>query len=83
MPGLSGTVAGPCGPEDIGDLQRGGLHDASAAALHRLADQALDPVEGAGDGPHRPRRHLGVERGIVELGVAQRTRAIVLISLCH
>jgi hypothetical protein len=72
MPCLGETIAGPCGPEDIGDLQRGGSHDASAVALRLLADQARDLVERTGDGPHRTRRHLGIQRGVVELGMAQQ-----------
>jgi hypothetical protein len=35
---LSGAVASPCGPEDIGDLQQGGLHDASAVDLRLVVD---------------------------------------------
>ena len=51
---LSGTVADPCGPEDIGDLQRGGLHEASAAVLRLAVNRAHDLVEWTGHGPHRP-----------------------------
>jgi hypothetical protein len=40
--------------------------------LRLLADQARDLVERTGDGPHHPRRHLGIQRGVVELGVAQQ-----------
>ena len=72
MPCPGEAVAGPCGPEDIGDLQRGGPHDASAVALRLLVDQACDLVERTADGPHRPRRHLGVQRGVVELGMAEQ-----------
>ena len=75
---LSGTVAGPCGPEDISDLQQGGLHDASAVDVRLVADEASDLVERTGHGPHRPRRYLGIERGVVELRVAEEPRTSLM-----
>jgi hypothetical protein len=76
-PDLSETVAGTHGPEDIGDLQRGGPHKASAAGRPRVGGKYPELVERAGHGAHRPRRHLGVEGGGVQLGVSERTRGIM------
>jgi hypothetical protein len=52
MPCLNGAVVRSCGPEDIGDLQRGGLHDASAAGYRLIADESRHLVERTGHGTH-------------------------------
>ena len=70
-PGLSETVAGTHGPEDIGDLQRGGPHGASAAGRRRVGRKYPELVERTGHGAHRSSRHLGVESRVLQLGVAE------------
>jgi len=42
------------------------------------ADLGGDPVERTDHGAHDPGRDTGVERGVVELGMAERSRAIML-----
>ena len=71
MTGMGSPEAAPRCPEDIGDLQRG-AHGSSAVAWRLLPDERCDLVERTGDGPHCPCRHLGVERRVIELGVAQQ-----------
>ena len=72
MPGLGETVAGTHGPEDVGDLQRGGPHGLSAARRRRVGRKYPEPVERADHGAHRTSRHLGVEGGGVQLGVTEQ-----------
>jgi hypothetical protein len=83
MPCLGQAIAGPCGAEDIGDLQRGGSHGASVAGRRRVGRKYAELVERTGHGAHRSRRHLGVEGGVLQLGVAERPRAIMRTFLCH
>ena len=82
-PGLGQTIAGTRGPEDIGDLQRGGAHGASAAGRRRVGREYAELVERAGHGTHRPRRHIGVEGGAVQLDVAEQAHAIMRIFLSY
>src|ERR1019366_2057237 len=72
MPCLGEAVAGTHGPEDIGDLERGGSHGASAAGRRRVGRKYAELVERTGHGAHRSRRHLGVEGGVLQLGVAEQ-----------
>src|SRR5918993_4123048 len=44
----------------------------SAAGHDRFGPHHRELVERAGYGAHRPRRHLGVEGGVLELGVAEQ-----------
>lgn len=48
------------------------MHRGSAAGFGTPADQRRDLVERAGDGPDRPRRHSGVQGGVVELGMPKQ-----------
>ncbi len=82
MPGMGGPVGRACSVEDIRDLERG-AHAASAVGPCLRPGEHRQLVERADDGAHGARRDFGVERSVLELGVAERTRAIVLISLCH
>jgi hypothetical protein len=82
-PCLGETVAGTRGPENIGDLQRGDPHGASAAGRRLVGRKYTELVERTGHGAHRSSRHLGVEGGVLKLGVAEQSRAIVRILLCY
>jgi hypothetical protein len=80
---VGGPVSRARGAEDIGDLERGGPHRASAAGRRRVGRKYAELVERTGHGAHRSRRHLGVEGGVLQLGVAERPRAIMRTFLCH
>jgi hypothetical protein len=69
MPGMGQPIRGPCGPEDVGDLD-GGAHPASAAGCSPIGDHQL--VERTGHRTHRLGCHLGIKGGGVELGVPEQ-----------
>ena len=79
MTGLGATPGRPVGAEDIRDLQSRAGHPAAASG-GRCHDEVLQRARDLADGA---RGDLGVERRRVEPLVAERTRAIMLISLCH
>ena len=70
MPGMGGPVGGPGSAEDVGDLDRGAHGSAVGRDLFRLEQAEL--VERARDRADRPGRDLGVEGGVVELGVPEQ-----------
>jgi hypothetical protein len=74
------TPRGPVAAEDVRDLQSWAGH---AGPLRRwrsdcsLWDERREPVQRTHDFANEVGRHLGVARGGVELGMPERTRAIM------
>jgi hypothetical protein len=79
MPGIGAAPVGPMAIKDIGDLQPRAAHGRRRLRLGSRppVDQRRKPVERAGDGPDRGIGDAGVKRRGVELGVAERPRAIM------
>src|SRR5512145_1268638 len=83
-PRLASRQAGPWSRK-ISATSRAG-RATTPALLRRLAPPRTDrrkPVERAGDLAQHLARHMGVARGRVELGVAQRTRVTLSTFLRH
>jgi hypothetical protein len=79
MSGVGPAPVGSMAMKDICDLQLRAAHGRRLRLGSRsLVDQWCEPVERAGDGPDRGIGDAGVKRRGVELGVAERTRAIML-----
>lgn len=68
--GMGGPVGGPGSTEDVGDLDRGAHGSAVGGDLFPLEQAEL--VERARHGAHRTGRDLGVEGGVVQLGVSEQ-----------
>ena len=65
--------------EDVGDLEQGAHASAGGCGLPHApwGLEHAELVERAGHRAHRSGRDLGVERGVVQLGVPERPRAIM------
>jgi hypothetical protein len=78
MPGIGSPPGGSMAMKDVCDLQPWAAHGRRLRlGLRPPVDQGCQPVERAGDGPDRRIGDAGVKRGGVELGVAERPRAIM------
>ena len=79
MSGIGAAPVGSMAMKDVGDLQPRAAHGrrlhSGSRPPHR---QRCEPVERAGYGSDRGIGDTGVKRRGVELGVTQRTRAIML-----
>ena len=71
MSGVGGPVAGTSSAEDVGDLVVG-AQSASAVGRRLYRGEHAEPVERADDVLYRARRHPGIERGGLKLGVAEQ-----------
>jgi hypothetical protein len=69
--GLGGTIGGPFGSEDIGDLDRG-AQAASAGGILALHQQR-QTLERTGHRADRLGRNACIERGRIELAVPQQS----------
>jgi hypothetical protein len=69
--GLGGTIGGPFGSEDIGDLDRG-AQAASAGGILALYQQR-QTLERTGHRADRLGRNACIERGRIELAVPQQS----------
>jgi hypothetical protein len=79
MPGIGAAPVGSMAAEDVSDLQPRAAHGRPLDFGSRPPlDQRCQPVEWAGYGPDRRIGDAGVKRRGVELGMTQRTRAIML-----
>lgn len=70
MPGMRGAISRTRSTENVGDLD-GVAHRSGVGWLRRWNEDA-QLVERTGHGPHRARRHLGVEGGVLQLGVTEQ-----------
>jgi len=79
MSGIGAAPVGSMAMKDVGDLQPRAAHGRRLDFGSRPPfDQRCQPVERAGYGSDRGIGDTGVKRRGVELGVTQRTRAIML-----
>ena len=78
MSGIGPSPVGPMAMKDICNLQLRAVHRRRLGlGSLPLVDQGCELVERAGDGPDRRTGNAGVKCRGVELGVAERTRAIM------
>jgi hypothetical protein len=79
--GPSGTIAGSFSSKDIGDLERGAQAELAAGSL--ALHQQRQTLERTGHRADRLGRHTRIERGRIKLAVAQQSRFIMRVHLCH
>ena len=64
------AIGGAGRTEDVGDLD--GMAHRSGVGWFLRRNEDAQTVKRTGHGPHRARCHLGVEGGVLELGVAEQ-----------
>jgi len=81
VPGMDGPVFRSSATEDVGDLKVSA--HGSAVGRRLFGFDNPQPVERADHGAHRARGDPGIERGRLQLRMAQRPRFIMHLTLTH